>query len=60
MEYETLTGDEIKGLMEGRPVVRVDPDDTKGQTGSAVPTAGRPTKPREEPDSGGMAPAPTA
>ena len=46
--------------MEGRPVVRVDPDDTKGPTGSAVPTAGRPTKPREEPDSGGMAPAPTA
>ena len=35
--------------MEGRPVVRVDPDDTKGPTGSAVPTAGRPTKPREEP-----------
>ena len=60
LEYETLTGDEIKGLMEGRPVVRVDPDDTKGPTGSAVPTAGRPTKPREEPDSGGMAPAPTA
>jgi cell division protease FtsH len=58
LEYETLTGDEIKGLMEGRPVVRVDPDDTKGPTGSAVPTAGK-SRPREEPDPGSLEPQPT-
>jgi cell division protease FtsH len=51
MEYETLTGDEIKGLMNGIPVSRADPDDSKGPTGSAVPTAGTPRPPREEPGS---------
>jgi len=58
LEFETLTGDEIKDLMEGRPVVRVDPDDTKGSTGSAVPTAGAP-RPREEPGAGSLEPQPT-
>ena len=58
LEFETLTGEEIKGLMAGRPVVRSNDDDgSKGPTGSAVPTAGRPTRPRGEP-SGGMEPEP--
>ncbi len=59
LEFETLTGDEIKGLMEGRPVVRTDSDDSKGPTGSAVPTAGKTRPPREEPGAGGLEPQPT-
>ena len=59
LEYETLSGDEIKNLMEGRAIVRVDPDDTKGSTGSAVPTAGKTRPPREEPGAGSLEPQPT-
>jgi cell division protease FtsH len=59
MEYETISGDEVHALMRGEKVVRRSDDEgTKGQLGSAVPVAGRPTKPREEPDAGGMAPQP--
>ncbi len=58
LEYETLSGDEINGIIAGRPVVRkTDDDGSKGSTGSAVPTAGRPVRPRSEP-SGGMEPQP--
>ena len=58
LEYETLSGDEVKALMRGENVVRRDDNDgSKGPASSAVPTAGR-TKPREEPDAGGMAPQP--
>ncbi len=52
LEFETLSGDEIKGLMEGRPVVRIDPDDSRGPTGTAVPAAGKSRPPREEPGAG--------
>ncbi len=52
LEFETLSGDEIKGLMDGRPIVRVDPDDSRGPTGTAVPTAGKTRPPREEPGAG--------
>ncbi len=52
LEFETLTGDELRGLMEGRPVVRIDPDDSKGPTGTAVPTAGKTRPPREQPGAG--------
>ncbi|MEQ1616127.1 MAG: ATP-dependent zinc metalloprotease FtsH, partial [Hyphomicrobiaceae bacterium] len=58
LEFETLTGDEIKGLMEGRPIVRIDPDDSKGPTGSAVPSAGTP-RPRDEPGASNLEPQPT-
>ncbi len=58
LEYETLSGEEVKTLMRGENIVRRDDNDgSKGTAGSAVPTAGR-SKPREEPDAGGMAPQP--
>ena len=58
LEYETLSGDEVKALMRGENIVRRDDNDgSKGPASSAVPTAGR-SKPREEPDAGGMAPQP--
>jgi cell division protease FtsH len=58
LEYETLSGDEVKALMRGENIVRRDDNDgSKGPANSAVPTAGR-SKPREEPDAGGMAPQP--
>jgi cell division protease FtsH len=59
LEFETLTGDEIKGLMAGNPIVRpADDDGSKGSAGgSAVPSTGRSVRPRSEP-SGGMEPQP--
>ncbi|MCM5556784.1 ATP-dependent zinc metalloprotease FtsH [Pleomorphomonas sp. JP5] len=57
LEFETLTGDELRGIMNGHPPVRDAFDDTTPPRGSAVPT----TKPRpkgEEPD--GATPQPTA
>ncbi len=58
LEFETLSGEEVKALMRGETIVRRDDNDgSKGSAGSAVPTAGR-SKPREEPDAGGMAPQP--
>jgi cell division protease FtsH len=59
LEFETLSGDEIKDLMAGRAIARPDPDGDgpKGPANSAVPAAGR-TKPREEPGAGGMEPQP--
>jgi cell division protease FtsH len=41
LEYETLTGEELKGLMEGTPVNRKDPDEPTGPRVSAVPKTGR-------------------
>ena len=41
LEYEMLTGDEIKDLLAGRPIVREDPDDeVDNGPKSSVPTAG--------------------
>jgi cell division protease FtsH len=57
LEYETLTGEECKAAMRGDKIVRNDDDGSKGPTGSAVPTAGRQTRPRGEP-AGGMEPQP--
>ncbi len=56
LEYETLSGDEIMGLMEGRPPVRDSGDDTPASRTSPVPSAG---KPRPKPD-GGLEPQPQA
>ncbi|WP_026783964.1 ATP-dependent zinc metalloprotease FtsH [Pleomorphomonas koreensis] len=56
LEFETLTGEELRGIMDGRPPVRDAFDDTTPPRGSAVPA----TKPRpkgEEPD--GAAPQPS-
>jgi cell division protease FtsH len=58
LEFETLSGEEVKALMRGENIVRRDDNDgSKGPANTAVPTAGR-SKPREEPDAGGMAPQP--
>ena len=59
MEHETISGDECNALMRGEKIVRrTDDDGSKGSAGhSAVPTAGRPVRPRGEP-SGGMEPQP--
>ena len=59
LEYETLSGEEVKTIMRGEKIERkIDEDDSKGPAGSAVPTAGKPRPPREEPDTGGAAPQP--
>ena len=61
MEYETISGDEVQGLMRGEKIDRpTDDDSDRGPIGTAVPVAGRQTKPRDEPgpDSGGMEPQP--
>ena len=61
LEYETLSGDEIRGLLRGEPIVRRDPDDTpaappaiptRTPTGrrASVPTAGRPGPASLEPE----------
>jgi cell division protease FtsH len=59
MEYETLTGDEIKGLMLGRPPVRESADkDTPPPRAPAVPATGRSSRPSLGPDTGGLEPQP--
>lgn len=61
LEYETLTGDEIRQLMAGEKPSRDLGDDTPPSRGSAVPKAGSSTGRRkkggEEPE-GGMEPQP--
>ena len=57
LEYETLSGEEIKDLLAGKPPVR-DSDDTPPSRSSAVPTAGR-GRPKPEPDAG-LEPQPQA
>ncbi|TLP43032.1 MULTISPECIES: ATP-dependent zinc metalloprotease FtsH [Cohaesibacter] len=56
LEYETLSGDEIRGLLDGKPPVREDDDTPVTSKGSAVPKAGS-VKKGGEPD-GGMEPQP--
>ena len=58
IEYETLTGDEIIGILQGRQPVR-ETDDTPPPTrASAVPVTGKAPRPRPEPDAGGLEPQP--
>jgi len=63
LEYETLSGQEIKDLLEGKPPIRefqaAQPAEGEPRKrSSAVPSAGRKTKGDEEPDTGGMEPQP--
>jgi cell division protease FtsH len=59
LEYETLTGDEIKGLLVGKPPVRENADEPPSTKASAVPsTKGKP-KAAGEPEAG-MEPQPQA
>jgi cell division protease FtsH len=58
LEYETLTGEEIRNLLDGQPPVRdAGGDPVNPARGSAVPTT-RPGRPRES--DGGMEPQPQA
>jgi len=40
LEFETLTGDELRELMQGKRPTREDPDEPHTPRGTAVPTAG--------------------
>jgi cell division protease FtsH len=58
LEYETLSGQEVKDLLDGRPPVReftMKEDQPKRR--SAVPSTGG-RAPRKDPDLGGMEPQP--
>ena len=55
LEFETLTGDEIRELIKGNRPKREDPDEPETPRGSAVPSAGKPRPPAPE---GGMEPQP--
>ena len=57
LEYETLTGEEIRDLLDGKPPVRDTGDTTPPPRGSPVPSAGR-GRPRES--DGGLEPQPQA
>jgi cell division protease FtsH len=60
LEYETLSGDEIKDLLQGKQPVRESGDDTPTEAGSAVPTSGRAKRGDDSPETGGMEPQPQA
>jgi cell division protease FtsH len=59
LEYETLSGEEIRGLLNGKPPVRdfSSNDDKPSRPSSAVPASGKGRRP-PEPDTGGMEPQP--
>jgi cell division protease FtsH len=57
LEFETLTGEEVKDLLAGRRPRRETIIEPATPRGSAVPPAG---KPRPRPDTGGMEPQPQA
>jgi cell division protease FtsH len=60
LEYETLSGDEVRALMRGESIHRENPSDSapdEPPISTSVPTAGKPKDgPRKRP--GGMAPEP--
>ncbi len=59
LEYETLSGEEVMNLINGKPLQRDEPDDTPGGSHSVVPIAGKSKpKPGGEEPSGGMEPQP--
>ncbi len=60
LEYETLTGDEIKRVMDGEPPHAGD-DGADADSGSAPSVTAIPkTKPKKTPPEGGMEPEPSA
>ncbi len=57
LEHETLSGDEIRTVLRGEPVIRKVVDDPAPENRRAsVPTTGRPVSPT--PPAGGLGPAP--
>ena len=59
LEYETLSGDEIRNLLAGRPPVRETPEEAASTKGSAVPLTKGKTRRPTEPE-GGLEPQPQA
>ena len=57
MEFETLSGDEIIGLLQGRPPVRETVDKEPPQPRAAVPAAGK-ARSAMGPDAGWLEPQP--
>ncbi len=57
LEYETLSGDEIKDLINGKPPVREGVTEPTQPRSSAVPPAGK-SRPRPEAPTGDIAPQP--
>jgi cell division protease FtsH len=58
IEYETLSGQEVKDLLDGKPPVReLSMKEDQPRRRSAVPTTGN-RAPRKDPDLGGMEPQP--
>ncbi|AHD01634.1 ATP-dependent zinc metalloprotease FtsH [Leisingera methylohalidivorans] len=60
LEYETLTGEEIKRVMNGEPPQAGDDEDGGEDEGNASVTAIPKAKPKKTPPEGGMEPEPTA
>ncbi len=58
LEFETLTGDELRDLMNGKPPVRPEDGANAAPKSSAVPSAGKTPKKRSTPDEGGLEPQP--
>ncbi|UJQ94062.1 ATP-dependent zinc metalloprotease FtsH [Mariluticola halotolerans] len=59
LEYETLTGDELRALMEGKPPIRPDDTDVSAPKSTGVPKAGKSAKKKPGPETdGGMEPQP--
>ncbi len=60
LEYETLTGEEIKRVMNGEPPHASDDEDDGADEGSASVTAIPKAKPKKSPPEDGMEPEPSA
>src|SRR5690606_5358016 len=59
LDYEPLTGDELRALMDGKQPVRPDDNGPSAPKASGVPTAGKSTKKRPDaPPEPGMEPQP--
>jgi cell division protease FtsH len=59
LEYETLSGKEIRDLLDGKPPFRDYGDDNGGNSESAVPSAGKADKKGDDTQTGGMEPQPS-
>ena len=57
LEYETLTGDELRALMEGKQPFRPENDDNSPPKATGVPSAGK-AKKRPDPEPGEATPEP--
>ena len=60
LEYETLTGDELKAIINNEPIDRSDPTPPTGETGrrSSVPSSGKGAKGPGKDAPGGLEPEP--